>query len=377
MAKRDYYEVLGVSKGATPEQIKAAYRQQAIKYHPDKNQGDKQAEEKFKELNEAYSVLSDPEKKGVYDQFGHAGVEGATGAGGFRGGAGGQGFGGFGDLGDIFGEMFEQAFSGQGQRAQRGGGQPGRDLRVDQEVTLQQVLTGTDVTLDVPNYEACSNCAGSGAKPGTGKKQCPDCRGRGQVRVSHGFFTMAQTCPRCRGYGEIIENPCPQCSGAGRVRKNKKVKVRIPPGVENGTTLRIAGSGEAGERGAQAGDLYVVVHVAEDKRFERDGANLITDVTISFPLAALGGEISVPSLDGTVRLKIPAGTQPGVHFRVAGHGLPQLKSRSKGDLYVRVQVNVPKKLSKEERKMIHDLAIKFGETNISNDEGMFKRVFGS
>ncbi len=377
MAKRDYYELLGVPRDATPDQINTAFRQHAIKYHPDKNPCDKQAEEKFKEYNEAYSVLSDPQKKQAYDQFGHAGVNQGAGGGGFQGGAGGFS-GGFADLGDIFGDMFDQAFGGGGRGARSGGGgQPGRDLRVDREVTLNDVMTGTDVTLDVPNLQTCDVCSGSGAKPGSGKKQCPDCKGRGQVRVSHGFFTMAQTCPRCRGYGEIIENPCQNCSGSGRVHRNRKVKVRIPPGVENGTTLRVSGAGEAGERAAQAGDLYVVVHVKEDKRFERDGANLITDATISFPMAALGGEIDVPSIDGTVRLKIPAGTQPGVHFRISDHGLPQLKARSRGDLYVRVQVNVPKKLSKEEKKLIQDLAAKQGEMNLGKDDGVFKRVFGS
>lgn len=379
MAKEDYYATLGVGRNATPDQIKAAYRQQAIKYHPDKNQGDKQAEEKFKQANEAYSVLSDAEKRKAYDQFGHAAVDGS--AGGFRG-QGGQGFGGagFGDLGDIFGEMFEQAFGGRGGPSQRGGratGQPGRDLRVDTEVAMTDVLNGTDVTLDVPNLQTCETCTGSGAKPGTGRKQCAECKGRGQVRVSHGFFTMAQTCPRCRGYGEIIENPCQACGGQGRVHRNKKVKVRIPPGVESGTTLRITGGGEAGERNSPAGDLYVVVHVKEDKRFERDGSNLITDATISFPMAALGGEIDVESIDGVVRLKIPAGTQPGVHFRVSERGLPHLKSRGRGDLYVRVQVNIPKKLTKEEKKLIQDLAALKGETNLGKDEGMFKRVFGS
>lgn len=374
MAKRDYYEILGIARGGTPEQIKAAYRQQAIKVHPDKNLGDKQAEEKFKELNEAYSVLSDTEKRKAYDQFGHSAVDGSMGGG---PGAGRAGAGGFGDLGDIFGDIFEQAFGGQGGGRGQRGGAPGRDLRVDKEVTLADVLNGIDVALDVPNLQACDVCNGSGAKAGTGRKQCPDCKGRGQVRVSHGFFTMAQTCGRCRGYGEIIENPCPSCSGAGRVQRNKKVKVRIPPGVENGTTLRISGSGEAGERGAPTGDLYVVVQVREDKKFERDGANLITDASISFPLAALGGEIDVVSLDGTVRLKVPAGTQPGAHFRVADRGLPQLKSRARGDLYVRIQVAIPKKMSKEEKKIIQDLAAKMGETNISKDDGVLKRVFGS
>jgi molecular chaperone DnaJ len=374
MAKRDYYEILGVGKNATADELKAAYRKLAIKFHPDKNQGNKEAEEKFKELNEAYSVLSDAEKRKVYDQFGHAGV--ASGAGQPGGGFGGFGGADFGDLSDLFEGMFSGSFGG-GRSRRATGGQPGRDLRVDHEVTLAQVMTGVDVSLDIPNLETCDTCHGSGAKAGTTSKTCPDCKGRGQIRVSQGFFTMAQTCGRCRGNGQIIENPCNTCHGTGRVHRNKKVKVRIPPGVEEGTTLRIAGSGEAGERGAPSGDLYVVIRVKADKRFERDGANLISDATLSFPLAALGGEIDVASLEGTVKLKIPAGTQPGVHFRIAEHGLPHLKSRSRGDLYVRVQVEVPKKLSKEERKLIIDLAEKMGEKNISKDESVFRKVFGS
>lgn len=373
MAKQDYYETLGVAKGATAEEIKAAYRKQALRYHPDKNPGDKQAEEKFKTLNEAYSVLSDSEKRRLYDQYGHAAVDGSAGAsaGGFRGG---QGFEGFGGLGDIFGDIFEEAFGGGRRRA---GGQPGHDLRVDKEITLNEVLTGVDVTLDVPNFQTCEVCSGSGAKPGTGHKKCPDCQGKGQVRISHGFFTMAQTCPRCRGFGEIVENPCVNCSGSGRVHRNRKVKVRIPPGVENGTTLRVNGAGEAGERGAPTGDLYVVIRVASDRRFERDGANLMMDHTISFPMAALGGEVDIESLEGPVRLKIPAGTQPGTHFRINGHGLPHLKSRGKGDLFVRVQVNVPKKISKDQKKLIQDLAAKMGEENLGKDDSVLRRVFGN
>jgi molecular chaperone DnaJ len=372
VAKRDYYEVLGVGRDATDAQIKTAYRTQAIKVHPDKNPGDKHAEEKFKELNEAYSVLCDGEKRRLYDQLGHAGVDGSRGGGGFQGG----GFEGFGNFGDIFGDMFEQAFGGGAGGRRESGARSGRDLRVDRDVTLLDVLNGIDVNLDIPALQTCETCSGTGARPGSGTKQCSQCRGHGQVRVSHGFFQMAQTCPKCHGQGEIIENPCPTCSGSGRTQKTKKVKVRIPPGVENGTTLRITNAGEAGERGSSAGDLYVVVHVKGDKRFERDGANLITEASISFPMAALGGEIDVASLDGTVRLKIPAGTQPGVHFRIADRGLPQLKSRSRGDLFVKVQVNVPKKLSKEEKKLVQELGAKFGDTHLGADDGVFKRVFG-
>jgi molecular chaperone DnaJ len=377
MSKVDYYETLGVARGASADELKAAYRKLAIKFHPDKNQGNKDAAEKFKEINEAYSVLSNAEKRKIYDQFGHAGVQGGAGPG--PGGFGGaQGFD-FGDLGDIFEDVFSGAFGMGGGRRGRGGragGQPGRDIRVDHEVTLEQVLTGVDVSLDVPTRQPCDACNGSGAKEGSQMKKCPDCKGAGQIRVSSGFFTMAQTCGRCRGFGEIIEKPCPACHGDGRVQRSTKVKMRIPPGVENGTTLRVTGAGEAGERGAPSGDLYVVVRVQENKLFERDGANLFINQTISFPVASLGGEIEVPTLDGNVHLKIPAGTQPGVHFRVADHGLPHLKSRDRGHLYVRIQVEVPKKMSKEERKLMLDLADRIGETRHNKDESVLRKVFG-
>jgi len=373
MAKRDYYEVLEVQRTASADELKAAYRKQAIKLHPDKNQGNKEAEEKFKELNEAYSVLSEPEKRKLYDQFGHAGVQGGPPPGGFSG----EGVFDFGGFGDIFGDIFQEAFGGGRFRGGRSGAQTGRDLRMDHVVNLPDVLTGVDITLEVPRRSTCETCSGSGARPGTSPKKCSECQGRGQIRVSQGFFTMSQTCPRCRGYGEIIESPCPTCRGTGRIERTSKVKVRIPPGVDDGTTLRISGAGEAGERGGPSGDLYVVVRVNKDKRFERDGSNLLTDLSVSFPLAALGGELEVPSLDGMVRLKIPAGTQPGTHFRVSGHGLPHLKSRGRGDLYVRVQVIVPKKLNREEKKLLQDLATRLGENNISKDDSVFKKVFGT
>jgi len=370
MAKRDYYETLGVSKNASADDIKAAYRKQALKFHPDRNPGNKQAEEKFKEANEAYSVLSDSQKKNTYDQYGHAGVSSQAGRG--------QGGFDFGNLGDIFGSMFEDAFGfGGGRSRRRHGGQPGRDLKVEKEVTLNEVSTGVDVNLDIPNFQTCESCSGFGARSGTKLKKCPDCQGRGQIQYSQGFFSMSQTCGRCRGFGEIVEYPCGKCRGTGRVQRTRKVKVRIPKGVEERTTLRISGAGEAGERGAPTGDLYVVIRISEDERFERDGADLITDLTISFPLAVLGGNIEIPSLTGPVKLKIPAGTQPGVHFRVEGHGLPHLNSRSVGNLYVRIQVNVPKKLTKEERKLVRELAEKFGEDRISKDDSVLKRVFGS
>lgn len=370
MAKADYYETLGVSRNATPEEIKAAYRKQALKFHPDRNPGNKDAEEKFKEANEAYSILSDGNKRQTYDQFGHAGVSGQGGPG-FGGGFGGFDFG---NLGDIFGDFFGEAFGGRRRHSAR----TGRDLRADYEVTLNEVLTGTEANLVIPNWVACHTCHGSGARPGTGSKKCGDCKGRGQLRVSQGFFTMTQTCPRCHGTGEMIEHPCGSCHGRGRVQKDKTVRVRIPPGVENGTTLRIGGGGEAGERQAPPGDLYVVVRVRSHKQFERSGANLFIEQSISFPMAALGGHVEVPGIDGNVKLVIPAGTQPGVQFRVDGRGLPHLKSRGRGDLYVQIQVEVPKKLKKEEKKLIQDLAAKMGDGHVSKDGGgVFKRVFGS
>ncbi|OVE77455.1 molecular chaperone DnaJ [bacterium F11] len=371
MAKQDYYETLGLHRNASVDEIKAAYRKKALQFHPDRNQGNKDAEEKFKNANEAYSVLSDSEKRKAYDQFGHAGVQGGA-------AGGGPGFGGFdfGNMGDIFGDIFEEAFGSIGGRKRRRRARSGRDLRVDHEVSILDVLNGKEVTLTVPKYDSCEVCKGSGAKEGSGYRTCADCRGHGQVRISQGFFTMAQTCGRCQGYGQIIEKPCTTCSGSGRVEQRKQVRVRIPPGVEDGTTLRISGGGEAGERGAEPGDLYVVIQVQLDKRFERQGADLFVNVVSSFPLAALGGEMEVPSLDGTVRLKIPAGTQPGVRFRVSERGLPHLKARGRGDLYVNVQVEVPKKLKKEEKKLIQDLANKLGEKRISKDDNVFRKVFG-
>ena len=370
MSKQDYYQTLGVSRNASADELKSAYRKQALKYHPDRNPGNKDAEEKFKSVNEAYGILSDPQKRQTYDQFGHAGVSGNA-------GGGAQGFGGFdfGGFGDIFGDIFEEAFGGARGRRRRSA-RNGRDLRIDSEVDLASVFSGKEETLIVPKLDPCDTCQGSGAKPGSGHKTCSDCRGQGQIRISQGFFTMAQTCGRCHGYGQIIEKPCTSCHGTGRLEKRKQVRVRIPPGVENGTTLRVTGGGEAGERGAPPGDLYVVIRVRPDKRFERQGADLFIEKTISFPLAALGGEVEVPAIDGNVRLKIPAGTQPGVQFRVSERGLPRLKSRGRGHLFVQIQVDVPKKLKKEDRKLIQDLAKNIGENNISKDGGVFRKVFG-
>jgi len=366
--KRDYYEVLGVSKGAGADELKTAYRKLALQYHPDRNQGNKSAEEKFKEINEAYEVLSDAQKRAAYDQYGHSG--GGAGPGGFGGFEGAQGF------GDIFGDIFGEMFGGGGRSGGRGRARKGADLRFDHTVTLNEALTGTQSTLRVTRPSTCTQCKGSGAKPGTSLKTCPDCRGQGQVRVTRGFFTLAQTCPRCQGEGQIVENPCPECRGQGRVRSTENITVRVPPGVEEGTTLRVPGGGEAGPRGAAPGDLYVVLHVKADPRFERDGEDLVTARHASVPLAALGGEMEVPTLEKPVRINIPAGTQSGTVFRVRGAGMPRLQGSGRGDLHVRVIVDVPTKLTKEQKKLLADLAKTMGEET-DDAGGVFKKVFGS
>jgi molecular chaperone DnaJ len=370
--KRDYYEVLGVARTASADELKAAYRQLALKLHPDRNPGDKAAEEKFKEINEAYEVLSNKEKRAAYDQFGHAGVQGGgrPGAGGF------QGFEDVSGFGDIFSDMFGDIFGGGG----RGGGgrraRKGADIRYDHTVTLQEAYTGAQSSVKVTRHTSCGKCKGSGSKPGTGTKTCSDCRGSGQVRVTRGFFTLAQTCPRCQGQGQTVESPCPDCRGAGRVRTTDNLTVRIPAGVEEGTALRVPGAGEAGERGSEPGDLYVVLHVREDDRFERDGENLVTTVHVSIPLAVLGGETEVPTLEKSVRISIPAGTQSGTVFRVRGAGMPRLRGSGKGDLLVRVVVDVPKHLTKDQKRLFAELAQSLGERGITVDEGILKKVFG-
>jgi len=368
-AKRDFYEVLGVSKNATPDELKAAYRKLALQLHPDRNPGDKASEEKFKEVNEAYEVLSSTDKRRTYDQFGHA----AFTQGGGPGGPG--GFGGFEGFGDAFSDLFDGIFGGsgggRGRRTARGA-----DARVAYRVSLQQAFTGAEASLRLNRATGCETCGGSGVWPGTSAKVCSQCGGVGQVRISHGFLTMARPCPRCGGEGRILESPCASCRGQGRVRTAETIKVRIPAGVEDGTTLRVAGGGEAGERGAPQGDLYVVIQVEEDERFQRDGADLLTEKKISIPLAALGGETEVPTVEASVRLRVPAGTAPGALLRVRGEGMPRLGASGRGDLLVRVQVDVPSRLTKEQRQLFAQLAQSLGETGISADEGLLKRVFG-
>jgi molecular chaperone DnaJ len=351
MAKRDYYEILNVSKTATETEIKAAYRKLAVQHHPDKNPGDAAAEEKFKEAAEAYSVLSDAQKRAAYDRFGHAA-------------AGGQGFGGFDasgysnieDIFDLFGfgEMFGGRAGAGGSR--RSNVQRGADLRYDLEITLEEAAAGKEEKLNIPRLEKCEVCQGKGAEKGTEPETCITCQGSGQTRYQQGFFSVMRTCPNCSGKGQIIKNPCKNCGGAGRIEKEKTLEIKIPAGVETGSRLRVSGEGEAGVSGGGSGDLFVVIHVAEHENFERQGANLYSAVPITFAQAALGAEIKVKTLDGEEDLKIPAGTQTGTVFRIKSKGMPALGGRGRGDLFVATTLITPKTLTKEQRKLLEQLA---------------------
>jgi molecular chaperone DnaJ len=351
MSKRDYYEILGISKTATEAEIKAAYRKLAIKHHPDKNPDDHTAEEKFKEAAEAYSVLSDAQKRAAYDRFGHQGVGAGAGGAGF----GGAGFSNIEDIFDIFGfgDMFG---GGQGRTSSRTAAQRGADLRYDLEITLEEAALGKEEKLRIPRLEKCDECDGKGAEKGTQAETCITCSGSGQTRYQQGFFSVMRTCPNCGGRGQIIKNPCKKCRGAGRVEKEKSLEIKIPAGVETGSRLRINGEGEAGTQGGTAGDLYVVIHVKEHELFERQGANLYSATPITFAQAALGADIKVKTLDGEEDLKIPAGTQTGTVFRLKSQGMPALGGRGKGDLFVAVTLITPKTLTKEQRKLLEQLA---------------------
>jgi molecular chaperone DnaJ len=351
MSKRDYYEVLGVTRTASEQEIKSAYRRLAVKYHPDKNPNDASAEEKFKEAAEAYGVLQDSEQRRRYDRFGHAGVSAGAGAGSW----GAPGFGGIEDiLGDLFG--FGDVFGGSRSGSRRSAAQRGADLRYDLEITLEEAASGMTAQLRIPRLEGCEACKGSGAEPGTQAESCQTCGGTGQVRYQQGFFSVARTCGTCRGAGQVIKTPCKECKGAGRVQKEKQMEVKIPAGVETGSRLRVQGEGEAGTQGGPAGDLYVVIHVAEHEEFERQGSNLYEAVPISFAQAALGADIMVKTLEGEDKLKIPMGTQTGTVFRLKGKGMPQLGGRGKGDLFVSVSVVTPTSLTREQRRLLEQLA---------------------
>jgi molecular chaperone DnaJ len=351
VSKRDYYEVLGVAKTATDQEIKSSYRKLALKYHPDRNPGDKQAEDKFKEAAEAYSVLADTDKRHMYDRFGHAGLGGAA-TGGFDPSV----FTGFedilGGLGDVFG--FGDILGGGGRR--RGGPQRGADLRYDLEISFEEAARGTETALQIPRQETCETCAGSGAAEGSKPTTCPQCKGRGQLRYQQGFFTVARTCGQCHGTGSVIAKPCPTCRGAGRVQQERKLTVRIPAGISTGQRMRLSGEGEAGTAGGPTGDLYVVVHVQEHAFYKRDGNDLYCEMPVHFTTLALGGEIEVPTLDGPESVSIPQGTQTGSTFRLRGHGVPDVSGRGKGDLHVIVKGLTPKKLTKDQRKLLEQLA---------------------
>lgn len=343
MSKRDYYEVLGVSRSVSEAELKTAYRRLAMKYHPDRNAGDPGAEEKFKEVSEAYEVLCDPQKRAAYDQFGHAGVGAADG--GFGRGGFGAGFGGLGDIfNDIFGEAFGRGFGQQSYR--------GADLRYNLELTLEEAALGTEVKIRLPSSERCSVCAGTGAKPGTQPETCMTCGGAGQVRASQGFFSVTRTCPSCGGAGSVIRSPCTACRGNGRVSVEKTLSVKVPAGVDTGDRIRLAGEGEPGERGTEAGDLYVHIHIKPHPIFQRDGSNLACEVPISFTRAALGGELEVPTLQGRAKLKIGNGTQSGQVFRLRGKGIAGLRSSLPGDLLCRVKVEVPVNLTARQRELL-------------------------
>ncbi|HEX5633333.1 MAG TPA: molecular chaperone DnaJ [Gemmatimonadales bacterium] len=380
MAKRDYYQVLGVAKNATDEDIKKAYRKLAMKHHPDRNQGDgaKKAEESFKEAKEAYEMLSDPQKRAAYDQFGHAGVD--PNMGGFRpGGGGGEGFGGFAEaFGDIFGDIFGGAGGAAGAR--RAGGHQmyrGSDLSYAMEITLEEAAAGKDTQIRIPSWESCDTCQGTGAKPGTQPKVCTTCNGSGTVHLRQGFFSIQQTCPHCHGTGKIIPEPCTTCHGQGKIKRNKTLEVKIPAGINEGMRIRSAGNGEPGTNGGPPGDLYIEIRLKQHEIFERDGDDLHCTVPIGLTTAALGGAIEVPTLGGTAEIDLPEGTQHGKTFRLRGKGIKGVRSSYPGDLYCHVAVETPVKLTEHQRKLLRELdesIRKSGDRHSPNSKSWSDRV---
>jgi len=371
MAKQDFYALLGVQKGASADEIKKAYRKLAMQYHPDRNPGDKTAEQKFKDLSEAYDVLKDEQKRAAYDRFGHAAFEGGAGRG---AGPGGADFGFGAGFADIFDEMFGE-FMGGGRR---GGQQSGRgsDLRYNLEVTLEEAYAGKQATIRVPTLAPCETCEGSGAAPGSKPTTCQQCSGSGRVRAQQGFFTIERTCPVCQGAGRVIEKPCPTCGGQGRQRKEKTLAVNIPAGVEDGTRIRLAGEGETGVRGATPGDLYIFISVAAHRIFQRDGANIFCRVPISMTRAALGGSLEVPTIDGgRAKVTVPPGTQSGHQFRLKGKGMSVLRSPARGDMYIQAVVETPVNLSKRQKELLEEFEKASEDSKTSPEsEGFFAKV---
>ena len=371
--KRDYYEVLGVSKGATDEELKKAYRKLAKKYHPDVNPGDKEAEANFKEVNEAYSILSDSEKRSRYDQFGHAGVDPNYGAGGgFTGDFGDM------DLGDLFGSFFGGGFGGGfggfgGGGARRNGPQQGESLRASVTISFEEAAFGCEKELNLTRTEPCDDCQGSGCAAGTTAETCPDCRGSGTVRVQQRMggmaFSSTQACTKCRGTGKIIHQPCKSCNGAGSVRRQKRISVTIPSGINDGQAVSLRGQGNAGKNGGPAGDLIVGVHIKPHPFFEREGTTVLYEQPISFFQAAMGAELEIPTIDGKVKYNLPAGTQTGTTFRLRGKGIPELRGRGRGDQYVTVRIKTPTGLNSEQKRALRDFAIAMGEIEDDDDDG--------
>lgn len=370
--KRDFYDILGVARNATDEEIKKSYRKLAMKYHPDRNPDSKEAEGKFKEAKEAYEMLSDPQKRAAYDQYGHAGVD--PNMGGF--GGGGQGFGGF---SDAFGDIFGDIFGGGGTRGGRGGPQVyrGADLRYSMEITLEEAAHGHETQIRVPSWSNCDSCGGDGAEPGSKVETCTTCHGAGQVRVAQGFFSMQQTCPRCSGSGKYIPKPCKKCHGAGKIKSQKTLEVKIPAGIDDGMRIRSSGNGEPGVNGGPSGDLYVEVHIKEHPVFQREGEDLHCEMPISFIDAALGGEIEVPTLSGKASFDVPEGTQSGRVFRLRSKGIKSLRTALPGDLYIHVQVETPVKLNETQKDLLRkfDESLKSGGSKHSpQQKGWLDRV---